>query len=160
MRRVDLRQTLGRAGEVELDDLRRAGADEEQLPDVGAALRQALDLAVKLLMGVGHAGKVALFEDRGAEARLGEDHHAGGGLQQVRAGARAHHEEKRVLHLAVQPDDAGEAAEHLALAAFLQDGRVAAASGGGIGAGRFTLAASASSRAIRSFHRNCPALIT
>jgi hypothetical protein len=37
MRRVALRQPLGRAGEVELDHLRRAGADEEQLLDVGAA---------------------------------------------------------------------------------------------------------------------------
>jgi hypothetical protein len=35
MGRVDLRQTLRRAGEVELDDLGRAGADEEQLLDVG-----------------------------------------------------------------------------------------------------------------------------
>jgi hypothetical protein len=126
MGRVDLRQTLGRAGEVELDDLGRAGADEEQLLDVGAAAEEAFDLAVELFMGVGHAGQIALFEDRGAEARLGEDHHAGGRLQEMRAGARAHDEEERVLHLAVQPDDAGQAAEDLALAAFLQDGRIAA----------------------------------
>jgi hypothetical protein len=26
---------------------------------------------------VGHAGKVAVFDDGGGEARLGEDHHAG-----------------------------------------------------------------------------------
>jgi hypothetical protein len=43
-------------------------------------------------------------------------------LDQVRAGARAHHQEEGVLDLAVQPDDAGEAAEHLALAALAQHG--------------------------------------
>jgi hypothetical protein len=159
MRRVDLRQTLRRAGEVELDDLRRAGADEEQLLDVGAAAEEFLDLAVELLMGVGHAGQIALFEDRGAEAGLGEDHDAGGGLQEMRAGARAYDEEERVLHLAVQPDDAGEAAEDLPLAAFFQDGGVLAASGGD-GGRTVHAVASASRRATRSFHRNCPALIT
>ena len=67
-------------------------------------------------------GKVALFQDRGGEARLGEDHHAGRGLQQMRAGARADDEEERVLDLAMQPDDAGQAAENLALAALANDG--------------------------------------
>ena len=43
-------------------------------------------------------------------------------------------QEEGVLHLAVQPDDPGQPAEHLALAAFPQDGRVAAAGGGGIAA--------------------------
>jgi hypothetical protein len=133
MRRVHLRQAFGRAGEVELDDLGRAGAHEEQLTDVGAAAEEALDLAVELVMGVGHAGEIALFEDRGAEAGLGEDHDARGRLQEVRAGPRAHDEEEGVLHLAVEPDDAGEAAEDLALATFLQDGGIAA--GGGLDLG-------------------------
>jgi hypothetical protein len=125
----------------------------------GRRLRSFSDLAVELLMGVGHAGQIALLQDRGAEAGLGEDHDAGGGLQEMRAGARAYHEEKRVLHLAVQPDDAGEAAEHLPLAAFLQDGGVLAASGGD-GGRTVHVVASASRRATRSFQRNCPALIT
>ena len=74
--------------------------------------------AVEFVVGVGQAGEVALVDDGGREARLGEDHHAGGGLDQMRAGARADHQEERVLDLAVQPDDAGQAAEHLALAAL------------------------------------------
>jgi hypothetical protein len=53
-------------------------------------------------------------------------------LQQVRAGPRAYHEEERVLHFAVQPDDAGEAAKDLALASFFEDwGRPATAICGG-----------------------------
>ena len=88
------------------------------------------DDAVEFVVGVGEAGEVALVDDRGGEARLGEDHHAGGRLDQVRAGARADDEEERVLDLAVQPDDAGQAAEHLALAALAQHRRVAAATGG------------------------------
>ena len=136
MRRVQLRQPFGRAGEIELDDLGRAGADEEQLADVGAARQQARDLAVKLVMGVGQTGQIRFLEDRGAEARFGKDHHAGGRLQQMRAGARADDQKEGVLHLAVQPDDAGQAAEHLALAALLEDGRVAAAGGGDGGEAR------------------------
>ena len=85
------------------------------------------DDPVELVVGVGQAGEVALLDDRGGEARLGEDHHAGGRLDQVRAGARADDEEEGVLDLAVQPDDAGQAAEHLALAALAQDRRVGAA---------------------------------
>jgi hypothetical protein len=138
MGRVDLRQTLRRAGEVELDDLRRAGADEEQLLDVGTAAEELFYLAVEFFMGVGHAGQIALLEDRGAEAGLGEDHHAGGGLQEMRAGARSYHEEERVLHLAVQPDDAGEAAEDLPLAALLQDGGILATARSDGSAGWFT----------------------
>ena len=131
MRGVTDGQALGGAGEVEFDDLRRAGPDEEELADVGAALQQSADLAVDLVLGVGETGEVLLLHDRGAEARLGEDHHAGGRLQQMRAGARADHEEEGVLHLAVQPDDAGQAAEHLALAPLTQDRRVETAARGG-----------------------------
>ncbi len=119
MRRVGRVQPFRRAREVQLDHLGRAGADEEQLPDVRAAGEEARDFAVKLGIGVGEAGKVLFFENRRAEARFGKDHHPGGGLQQMRAGAAAHHQKEGVLHLAVQPDDPGQAAEHLALAAFL-----------------------------------------
>jgi hypothetical protein len=41
-------------------------------------------------------------------------------LEQVRAGARSDDEEKRILHLAVQPDDPRQPAEHLALTALAQ----------------------------------------
>ena len=111
----------GGAAQVELDDFRGAGADEEELADVGAAREQAADFAVDLVMGIGEAGEVLLFHDRGAESRLGEDHHPGGGLQQMRAGPRADDEEEGVLHLAVQPDDSRQTAEHLVLAALAQD---------------------------------------
>ncbi len=153
MRRMLRRQTLGGAVKVDLDDLGRAGADEEQLPDIGAAFQQTGDGAVDLVLRIGHSGQVRFLEDGGAEARFGEDHHAGRRLQQVRAGAAAHHEKERVLHLAVQPDDAGQAAEHLALATFLEDGRGAAAAVDGrerrVHAGR-----TPPRRAWRSFHRN------
>ena len=65
--------------------------------------------------------KILFFHDRGGEARLGKDHHAGRGLNQMGAGARTHHEEERVLDLSMQPDDAGQPAEHLALAALAAD---------------------------------------
>ena len=83
-------------------------------------------LAVKFGIGVGEAGEILFFEDRGAEAGFGEDHHACRRLQKVRAGAGADHEEEGILHLAVQPDDPGQAAEHLMLAAFAQNGGGAA----------------------------------
>jgi hypothetical protein len=92
--------------------------------------------AVELGIGVGQAGEVAVVDDGGGETRLGKDHHAGGRLDQVRAGARAHHQEEGVLDLAVQPDDAGQAAEHLALAAFAQHRDVAQP-----GAGRMSMTA-------------------
>ena len=51
----------------------------------------------------------------------------------MRAGARADHQEKRVLNFAVQPDDASEAAKHFALAAFAQHRGIAAAERGSRG---------------------------
>ena len=79
-----------------------------------------VDHRVELGIGVGEAGEILLLDDRGGEARLGEDHHAGGRLHQMGAGARADDQEEGVLDLAVQPHDAGEAAEDLALAALAQ----------------------------------------
>ena len=143
-------QAFGGAGEIKLDDLGRAGAHKEQLPDVGTARQQARDLAVQFGIGIGQTRQILFFKDRGAEAGFSKDHHTRRRLQQMRAGAAAHHEKEGILHLAVQPDDSREAAEHLALAAFLEDGHIAAAGGGGGGHAR----ASASSRAMRSFHRN------
>ncbi len=123
-------------------------------------------------MGVGQARQVALVDDRGGEARLGKDHDAGGRLQEVRAGAAADHEEERVLYLAVQPDDAGQPAEHFALAAFAQHRRIEAAArcGRRLQSGGHQACLSpcavwcqgscAASRAARSFSRNCAALTT
>jgi hypothetical protein len=113
------RQALGRAGQVQLDHFRWTRADQEQELDVGPARQELIDHAVQLLIGVGHAGEVTLLHDGGRESGLGEHHHSGGGLDQVGAGARAHHQEEGVLHLAVKPDDAGQAAEHFPLTALL-----------------------------------------
>ena len=156
---MDLCEALRGAGEVKFDDFGGAGPDEEQLLDVRAAGQKAGDFAVELFMGVGHSGQIAFFENRSAKAGFGENHDACGRLKEVRTGARTDHEEERVLHLAVQPDDAGEAAEHFALATFLKDWSVAAACGGD-GFWGVHARASASSRAMRSFQRNCPALMT
>ena len=108
-RRVKPRLPRRRALQIDLDDLGRAGADEEQELDVGPALEQAADDAVEFVVDVGDAGEVAFVEDRRREARLGEDHDAGRGLDEMRAGARPDDQEERVLNLAVQPDDARSA---------------------------------------------------
>ncbi len=163
-------EPLGGAREVELDHLGGAGADEEEHPDVGPARQKPVDHAVELLMRVGEAGEVALLDDGGGEARLGEDHHAGGRLDKMGAGARADHEEEGVLDLAMQPDDRGQPAEHGALAALSADRRRAVAGLGGQGAqrrhGRPPASArdpgsrAASRRAALSLSRNWPALTT
>ena len=149
-------QALGGARQIELDDLGGAGADEEELPDAGPALQHAGDLALEFLVCVSEPGEVALFEDRGTEARLAEDHHPRRRLQQVGAGARADDEEEGVLHAPVQPDDSGQAAEDLALAALPEHRGFLA----GTDPGRCVHAVVlASSRAARSFRRNWPALM-
>ncbi len=110
-----------RARQVELDDFGRARPDQKQHADIRPAREQPVDDAVEFLVGIGQAGEVALVDDGGREPRLGENHDAGGRLQQVRAGAGADHQEEGILDLAMQPDDAGQAAEDLALAPFPQD---------------------------------------
>ena len=120
-------QAEGGARQVQLDDFRRAGADQEQQADIGAAFQQLGDRLVQFLVHVGHPGQIAFLDDGGGEARLGEDHDAGGGLDQVGAGAGADHQEEGVLDLAVKPDDAGQAAEDFALAALLQHRGIGAA---------------------------------
>ena len=64
----------------------------------GPALQQAGHHAVKLVIHIGAAGEVALLDDGGGEAGLGEDHDAGRRLQQVGAGAGADDEEEGVLN--------------------------------------------------------------
>ena len=104
-----------------------------------------------------------------ANRRFGEDHHAGGGLDQVRAGARTDDQEEGILDLAVQPDDPGQSAEYLPLASLTQDRPLAASfrlgCGGEKGHDCCPTAAAGDHicscwRAARSFRTNCVALTT
>ena len=169
--RVLLRQPLGRAGEIQLDHLGRAGADEEEQPDVRAPLQEAGDHRVELVVGIGQPREILFLQDRGGEARLGEDHHPGGRLQEMRAGAGPNDQEEGVLDLPVQPHDSGQAAEDLALAAFADHGPRRRIGGRRSGIDRQVGGAAAHagtpgmrsdrlapSRAARSFNRNCVAL--
>ena len=152
-----LGQALGCAGQIQLDHLAGARAHQKQLPNIGAALQQRGHFAVKLGIGIGHAGQIFFFQNRGAKAGFGKNHHARCRLQQMGAGARPDHQEKRILHLAMQPDDRGEAAENLVLAALF-DHRGIQASAGHIATPRLGMAGAGwASRAWRSFHRNCTA---
>ena len=154
MRGVFGRQPFGGLVQIQLDHFGGAGADQKQLADVGAARQQARNLAVNLGLGVDQAGKVFLFKNRGAKAGFGKDHHPGGRLQQMRAGAAAHHQKEGVLHLAVQPDDSRQPAKHLTLATLFQDGGVGAATGW---QRRSHARTAASRRAMRSLRMNCAA---
>ncbi len=174
-----LREAARGAGQIELDHLRRAGAHQEQQLDIRAALQKPHHHAVEFLIRIRQPCEIAIVDDRGRKARFGEDHHAGGGLHEMRAGARADDQEEGILDLPVQPHDSGEATEHLALAALAQDRRVCAAGGGGRGIRereRIDVSTNHDStskpsevssgsraacrRAARSFSRNCAALIT
>ena len=158
------------AGQVELDDLGRTGADEKQQTNVGPPRNQLRHDAVEFVVGIGQSGEILLFHDRGGKSRLGEDHHAGGGLDEMRAGARPHHQEESVLDLPVQPDNARQSAKHFALAAFAVDllardvGTDAAALHKRVHAslpetgGAETGIRRSSRRAARSFRTNCVAL--
>ena len=90
--------------------------------DVGPAGDQLIDHPIEFFVSVGEAGEIAFLHDRGGESGFGEDHHAGGRLDEVGAGPRSDHEEERILDLAMEPDDAGQSAEHFALAALAQNG--------------------------------------
>ena len=111
-------QTLSGAGQIELDDLGGARAHQKQSADVGAAGQQFVDDFVQLLVGIGQTRQIALVNDGGAKTRLGKNHHARRRLNQVGASARADHQKESVLDFAVQPNDAGQAAKHLALTAL------------------------------------------
>jgi hypothetical protein len=163
-------ETAGRARQVELDDFRRAGAHQNQKLDFGAAGEKPGHHLVEFVIHVGHAGKIAFVDDGGGESGLGEDHHAGGRLHQMSAGARADDQEEGILHLAVQPHDRCQTAEHFVLAALLEHfagrlGRDVCAGCAGVknsGHAEAPIFAveEASRRARRNFQRNCPALMT
>ncbi len=170
-------QPLRRTVQIELDDFRRTRTDQKQQLDVRTTLEQAANHAIELVVGVGQTGEVAVVDDGCGEPWLGEDHHARRRLDQVGAGARTDHQEERILDLAVQPDDAGQAAKHLALTALAQHRRIGtagvtraeiddrvhaatpkpSAAADDLPAPAFSR--SPCSRAMRSFQMNCPALI-
>lgn len=160
---MDARQALCGTAQIELDDFRRARPDEEQHLDVRAALQQAADDAIEFLVRVGKTRQIALVDDRGRETRLGEDHHAGGRLHEMRASPRTDDQEERVLDLAMQPHDPGQPAEDFALTALAQDFDLARFGGHcakpPIRPGACVPHA-ASRRASRSLIKNCAALIT
>ena len=110
------------------------------------------------------ARQIAFINDRGRKTGLSENHHAGGRLQQMRAGARADHEEECILNPPVQPYDTGQPTKYFPLAALAQHRSIFAAGFFGNGCDMIhdiwlTAAGTCSNRAARSFIRNCPALM-
>ena len=79
-------QTLGGLGEVELDDLGRAGANQEKGSDFRSTLKQPIDDTVEFGVAIGQSGEIPFLNDRGGETRLGKDHYPCRRLEQVRAG--------------------------------------------------------------------------
>ena len=120
-RRKLLRQPQRGARQIQLDHLGRTGADQEQQADVRTPRDQLRDDSIEFIIGVGEPGEIFFFHDRRRKPWLGKDHNAGGGLDQMRTGARSHHEEEGILDLTMQPDDTGQAAEHFTLAVLTSD---------------------------------------
>ena len=143
------RQPFRRLRKVQLDDFRRAGTHEEQQLDFGAPGDQPRNHPVDFVLRIGHAGEVALFQNGRGKARFGKDHHACRRLDQMRTGTRSDDEEERILDLAMQPDDAGQAAEDCALAGIADDRRCRGHA--------VTVISAALLRAMRNFSRNCAA---
>jgi hypothetical protein len=117
---MGVRQPLGCLRQIELDDLGRAGAHQEQRPDLRPAGQQLAGDTVEFVVTVGEARQIPFLEDGGREPWLREDHHAGGGLDQMSTRTGADDQEKCVLDLAMQPHDARQTAEHLALPPLAQ----------------------------------------
>ena len=86
-RRMARAQPFGGAGKIQLDHLGGAGADQEELPDVGPPGEKPVDLALQFVLCVGQAGEIGFLQYGGAETGLGENHHAGRRLKKVGAGA-------------------------------------------------------------------------
>ena len=84
---VLLIQPLGGFGEIQLDHLARAAPHQEQGADLGATLQQLRHEAIQLLVGIGQTSEIPLAKDRCAKAGLRKNHHPGGALDQVGAGA-------------------------------------------------------------------------
>src|SRR5271166_4442476 len=165
------------AFQIDLDHLGWTRSDQEEQPDVRPALEEPVYDPVEFVVDIRDSGQVALGQDRRGETRFGEDHDAGGRLKQMGAGSGAHNQEKRVLNLPVQPDDAGQPTEDFALSTFAKDRRGLAAHDGhrslliersqsihGVSPD-WTLSLKrscelCSKRATRNFSTNCAALTT
>ena len=115
------RKSLGGTRQIELDHLGRAGPNKKQKLDIRATLEQPGDHLVEFDIGIGQSGEVPLVNDCRGKPGLCKNHHPCGRLNQVGAGPRTHDQKECVLNFAVKPDDAGQAAEDLALAALAQD---------------------------------------
>ena len=113
-------QPLGGLCQVELDHLTGATPHQEQGADLRSALQELRDESIQLLIGIGQTRQVPLAKDGGAEAGFGKNHHPSCALDQMGAGAGAHHQEKGIRHAPMQPDDRGQTAKDLPLAAFLE----------------------------------------
>ena len=169
---MKFREALRRTLQIKLDHFGRARANKDQHFDIGAAVQQTIHHPVKLVVNIGKAREIALIDDRGGKARLGKNHHTGGRLDEMRAGARANNQEKRVLYFAMQPDNTRQPAKHLALATLFKDRLIDTSFAGRLSARHaegqihcttsIALKASASicSRAARSLKRNWAAFTT
>ena len=73
--------------EVDLDDFRRTGADEEQKLDVRPALDETSDDPVELVVDVRDPRQIPLAKYRRRKARLSEDHDARSRLNEMGAGS-------------------------------------------------------------------------
>ena len=92
------------APEVDLDDFRWTGADEEQKLDVRPAFDETRDDPVELVVDVRDPGEIALAEDRRRKARLGKDHNARSRLDEMGASSRADEAENASLILRAAND--------------------------------------------------------
>ena len=116
---MDLRHAGRRRRQVQLDNFGRAGPDQEKKLDIWTPREEPLDRFVQLFIHIGQPGEIALIHDRGCESGLCKNHHPGRGLDQMGAGPRPDNQKKRILNLAVQPDNTRKAAEYLALPVLL-----------------------------------------
>ena len=80
-------EALSGFAQVQLDHFAGARPHQKQGADFGPALQQVSHHPIELLVGIREASEIPFAKDRGAKARFGKDHHAGGALDQVRAGA-------------------------------------------------------------------------
>jgi hypothetical protein len=78
VRRVLAGLTSRGAFQIYLDDFGGARSNEKQQFHVRTSLEQPLDHAVEFVVDICDPGEIALVHDRSREARLGENHDAGG----------------------------------------------------------------------------------
>ena len=84
---VLLVEPLGSLAQIQLDHFARARPHQEKGADFGPALQQISDNAIELFIGIGEPRQISFAKDGGAKAWFGKNHHAGGALDQVGAGA-------------------------------------------------------------------------